>query len=99
MNLELRKEVIDEISRFSSETQQYIWKQLQELKHSPVDNSSVDTLKVQGRMLFRYVMKEDGRGGKRDHRAVFDIREDNVVIYAVFHRDRGYQKDEIAKRF
>lgn len=99
MNLNFREEVIDEISDFSPETQQYIWKELQELKHSPVDNSSVDTLKVQGRMLFRYVMKENGRGGKRDHRAVFDIKEDAVIIYAVFHRDKGYQKDKIAKRF
>lgn len=99
MKLNPHSKAVKEVSNFSPKVQQYIWDRLQELKTNPTSHESVGTLEVEDRVVFKYRMKENGRGGEKDHRAVFDIVEDKIRIFAVFHRDKGYQKHQIAKKF
>lgn len=99
MKLNPHPEVYREFTEFSPQTQKYLWNRLKELKSSPTGHEDIENITVQGRTVFKYVMKEGSRGGDRDHRAIFDIVENTIRIYTVFHRDKGYRKNDIAKRF
>ncbi|MFB6158565.1 MAG: type II toxin-antitoxin system RelE/ParE family toxin [Candidatus Nanohalobium sp.] len=97
MKLNLHKKAVKEITELKPEHQQYIWEKLQELKKEPNSHENTGTIQVQGRTVFKYVMK--GEIGGKDYRAVYDIENSRIRIFAVFHRDQGYDKDKIARRF
>ncbi len=97
MELVVEPEAEDDLTQFKEEHQQYVLEQLKELKQSPTGHESSDTIRVKGRPVFKYKMKEGDRGGK-DFRAVYDIIDSEVRVVAIFHRDTGYDKEELSER-
>jgi mRNA-degrading endonuclease RelE of RelBE toxin-antitoxin system len=76
----------------------YVKRKLQELSDDPTGNDKSGLIRIGGRQVFKFVMKEGSKGGK-DYRAVYDVIGDEVRVIAIFHRDRGYEKEEISERF
>ncbi|MFB6159456.1 MAG: type II toxin-antitoxin system RelE/ParE family toxin [Candidatus Nanohalobium sp.] len=99
MEIELHKQAERELQEFSQEIRQELKSRLKELEDSPAGHENSDRIEVRGRPVFRYVTKENSRGGEIDHRAIYDIKDGKVMVYTVFHRDKGYQKNDIARRF
>ncbi|MFB6144527.1 MAG: type II toxin-antitoxin system RelE/ParE family toxin [Candidatus Nanohaloarchaea archaeon] len=97
MNLEFDSEDRSELLGFEEEHQEYVLSRLKELRSGPTSHEDSGLIQVGGRNLFKYVMKEGSRGG-RDFRAVYDVEQDSIKIFAIFHRDEGYDKDEIEDR-
>ncbi|MDY6769137.1 MAG: type II toxin-antitoxin system RelE/ParE family toxin [Candidatus Nanohaloarchaea archaeon] len=98
MDVELHPAAADDLDRFDSAVAEQLKNRLRELENRPTDHHDSDLIQVRGRWLFRYRMKEE-QGGDIDHRAIYDVHNGTVLVYAVFHRDRGYEKGEIDRRF
>lgn len=84
---------------FNDEVREKLKTALRDLEEDPTGDERTEVIEVRERSVFRFRMREGGRGGKIDHRAIFDIRGGKVVVYAIFDRDRGYQKGDIRRRF
>ena len=97
MDLIVEPEAEDDLKQFNEERQQYILDRLQELEEKATSHKDSDTIKVQGRTVFKYVMKEGKKGGK-DFRAVYNIRNSEVRVVAILHRDEGYDKEKLSER-
>jgi mRNA-degrading endonuclease RelE of RelBE toxin-antitoxin system len=97
MDLVVEPEAKEDLTRFEEEHQKYILNRLEELKDKATGHEDSNLIKVQGRSVFKYVMKEGGRGG-RDFRAVYDIRNGEIRLVAIFHRDEGYDKEKLSNR-
>jgi mRNA-degrading endonuclease RelE of RelBE toxin-antitoxin system len=99
LEIELHTQAKEELENFSPSVKEKIKAELRELEEKPTGHENSGTVEIKQRTVFRYVIKEGNRGGKIDHRAVYDIQNGKVIVYTVFHRDKGYQKNKIAKRF
>jgi mRNA-degrading endonuclease RelE of RelBE toxin-antitoxin system len=97
MDLIVEPEAEDDLKQFDKEHQQYILDRLQELEEKTTGHKDSETIRVQGRTVFKYVMKEGIRGGK-DFRAVYDVRNSEIRVVAVLHRDEGYDKEKLSER-
>lgn len=97
MELIIEPEAEEDLKQLEKEYQKYIKERLQELKSKPTGHEDSDTIRIQGRQIFKYIMKEGSRG-RKDFRAVYDIIDDQIRIVAIFHRDKGYNKEEINNR-
>ncbi len=97
MELDFDPEAADELREIKKEHREYITARLRELKEKPLEHQDSDNIQIRGRTVFRYTMKEGKKGGK-DYRAVYDIVNQKVKILSIFHRDKGYQKNQIADR-
>ena len=98
MEIIVEPEAEEDLKQFDRQSQQYIKDRLEELKKQPTGHEDSDTIRVKGRQLFKYVMKENDKRGGNDYRAVYDIIDRQVRIIAVFHRDKGYSSEELSKR-
>lgn len=96
MEVVIEPEAEEDLMMFESGHQRFIADKLNELKEEPVVHEDSDVIVVKGRQVFKYVMKEDR--GEKDYRAVYDIRDEKVRVIAVFHRDKGYNKDRLDGR-
>ena len=99
LRVELHVEAEKELHNFSEEVKQELKSRLAELEDNPTGHRNSGQIQVNGGPIFKYVMKEGGRGGKIDHRAVYDIQDGKIIVYTIFHRDKGYKKNQIARRF
>lgn len=97
MKVRIEPEAEEDLKQFGKEDQRYIRDRLLELEKRPTGHEDSDVIMVGGRQVLKYVMKSGTRGG-RDYRAVYDIREGKIRVAAIFHRDEGYDKDEIEDR-
>lgn len=97
MHLIVEPEAEKDLKKFEEEYQNYILKRLEELEDKITKHDDSDNIQVNGRPVFKYVMKEGNKGGK-DFRAVYDIRNNQIRVVAIFHRDEGYDKEKISKR-
>lgn len=98
MEIELHPEAAEELNSFDNQVSKELRNRLEELKENPASHENSKPIQVRGRPIFRYEMK-DGRSDDIDHRAVYDIENGRIVVYAVFHRDQGYEKNSIDRRF
>jgi len=98
MNIILEPEAEADLKSLEESHQKFVKERLQKLRDNPTGNSDSGLIKVDGGSVFKYVMKDKGRGGK-DYRAVYDIVEKDVRIVAIFHRDKGYDKSTLSRRF
>jgi mRNA-degrading endonuclease RelE of RelBE toxin-antitoxin system len=76
----------------------YIMEKLSELEEQPATHQNSKIIQVDGEQVFSYRMKKDGRQGEKDYRAIYDIMDNEIKVAAIFHRDKGYRKDEISDR-
>lgn len=97
MDLIVEPEAEDDLKQFSQKHQQYILDCLHELEEQTTGHKDSDTIKVQGRTVFKYMMKEGKRGGE-DFRAVYDIRKNEIRVVAILHRDEGYDEEKLSER-
>lgn len=67
------------------------------MSDKPVKHEDSETIQIKGQTVFKLVIKRD-RGGKIDHRAIYDINNDKVIVYYILDRDKGYDKSSIAER-
>jgi len=96
MKVKVEPEAVEDLKDLNKDQQNYIEQCLVELEENPTDHEDSGLIRVRGRQVFKFVMKEDADGF--DFRAVYDIDDDTVRVYAVFHRDEGYNKEEINGR-
>lgn len=87
----------EKLDKLETEVRDHIWQKLQELGQNRFPRNS-DVITVEGREVFKLKLKPDGKD-KVDHRVVYDIEGGKIRIYNIFHRDAGYDKQEIASRF
>lgn len=97
MDLVIEPEAEEDLESFEEKHRSYIIQKLRELREKPASHEKSDTIRIAGRQVFKYVMKEGGKGGK-DFRAVYDIESDTVRMVALFSRDQGYDKTALEKR-
>jgi len=58
MQLSVEPEAEKDIKGLETSHQEYILKRLQELKDKPTGHKDSDTIRIQGRQVFKYVMKK-----------------------------------------
>jgi len=80
------KEDLDELTL---EQVTAIKEQLEALQRNPTSHEHAKLIRIQGRQLYRLKVKE-GRSGRIDHRVIYDINDETIRIYSIFHRDHGY---------
>lgn len=97
MNLELQEGAVKDLKQLEEAERQWLIDRFEELEESPLSSEKAKLIRVSGRELFRYKLREDGRGG-RDYRIVYDIDGKTIRVIAVFHRDAGYDREVIGKR-
>ena len=97
MNLSIEPEAENDLKQFDVEHRKFILEKLRELEEKPTGHENSDTIRIKGRQVFKYVMKQGSRGGK-DYRAVYDIRDNKIKVIAIFHRDKGYRKEKLDGR-
>ncbi len=98
MDVELHPKAAEELDGFESAVVEGLKERLNELEDNPAGHDDADPIRVGGRWVFRYRMKEE-RGGSIDHRAIYDIEDRTVFVYTIFYRDKGYEKGQIGRRF
>ncbi len=84
----------DQLEDIEKEKRAEIKQTLSELEENPTPDES-KLIEVKNRTIYSLKIKENGL----DHRAIYDILNTEIVIYTIFHRDFGYNKDRIASRF
>lgn len=87
----------EEIQSLPDKVKDRIREKIEELKDDPLRHEDSKIIHVQGRNVYRLKIKEK-RGGKVDHRAIYDVENGRIRIYSIIHRDEGYDKDEISDR-
>ena len=87
----------DELEGLEESEREFIWESLEGLKDNPTPKNS-GIIKVEGRELFKLKIKPGKRNGRVDHRVVYDIRGSKITVFQIFHRDQGYDIDEIEGR-
>jgi mRNA-degrading endonuclease RelE of RelBE toxin-antitoxin system len=98
MEFIVEPEAEEDLKKFEEEHQQFILNRLEELEEETTGHEDSDTIRIDGKTVFKFRMKEGVRGGK-DFRAVYDIQDGKIKVVAIFHRDRGYRKEELSERF
>jgi mRNA-degrading endonuclease RelE of RelBE toxin-antitoxin system len=88
MDLIIEPEAEEDLNNIKEQHRAFIRERLQELKKKPINHPNADYVRVKGREVFKYVMKKDSKGGK-DYRAIYDIRNGEINVAAIFHRDEG----------
>lgn len=71
---------------------------IQELKDDPTGHEDSKLIRIKGRDIYRLEIKEE-RDGEIDHRAIYDIEDEEIRIYSIIYREPGYPDEEIAERF
>lgn len=99
MRLKPHPKIYDDIKDLSPGVQKFIWDELEKLKSDPTGHEYSQPIEVKDRAMFRYKIKKERRGGKIDHRAIYDIEDGKIKVIAIFHRDEGYDKEKISDRF
>lgn len=97
MKLEIKEKALQDISEIEKPAKDWIMNRLQDLESQPTSHPDSGLIRVKGRQLFKYVMKEGSKGGK-DYRAVYDVRGQSINVLAIFHRDEGYDKKKLRDR-
>ena len=90
----LHPEAKEQLEKIESEKSSKIRNRLNQIQDKPNPENS-KLIEVKNRTVYSLKMKDDGL----DHRAIYDIKPTEVIIYTIFHRDFGYNKDKIARRF
>jgi mRNA-degrading endonuclease RelE of RelBE toxin-antitoxin system len=97
MKLEIMEKALQDISDLESPVRDWIMNSLQELESRPIAHPNSGLIRVKGQQVFKYVMKQGSKGGK-DYRAIYDIEGEKIEVKAIFHRDKGYDKEELSDR-
>jgi mRNA-degrading endonuclease RelE of RelBE toxin-antitoxin system len=97
MNLLIEEAAVKDIRDIPDRDKEWIMEKLEELKKRPIKHENTALIKVRGVEVFRFKMKEEKRGD-RDYRAIFDINGNKIKVNAIFHRDQGYNKEELSYR-
>ncbi|MFB6144663.1 MAG: type II toxin-antitoxin system RelE/ParE family toxin [Candidatus Nanohaloarchaea archaeon] len=97
MEIVFSPEAVEEIRSLPEDVRQKIMSGIEELKNNPTNHADAKLVQIDGKQVYRLKISE-GRGEDLDHRAVFDIEDGKIRVYSVFHRDKGYDKDEIGER-
>ena len=97
MEVIIEPEVVQDLSGLNREQKKYVRERLEELEENPTGHEDSGLIRVRGRQVFKFVMK-DGDRDELDFRAVYDIDGDSVRVHAVFHRDSGYDKEKLDRR-
>lgn len=97
MKVTLEPEAVSDLDDLTDRQKKFVRDCLQELEDNPIGHDDSGLIRVRGRQVFKFVMK-DSASEKLDFRAVYDIDGEQVIVYAVFHRDLGYDKEKLNNR-
>jgi mRNA-degrading endonuclease RelE of RelBE toxin-antitoxin system len=97
MRVDFDPKAREELENLKKEHRAFVLTRIEELQENPTSHENSGLIRVGGRQVFKYVMKEGSKGGK-DYRAVYDVEGQSVKIFAVFHRDEGYDKQLLDDR-
>jgi len=70
---------------------------ISELEHSPTDHEDAKLIRIGGREVYRLKVRKE-RGGKLDHRVIYDIEDGEIRVFSILHRDEGYSNGDIQLR-
>ena len=90
MELSFTEIAKNDLDKLSPEIREKVNEKLCELKKKPGKNQNTKLININGNTLFRLKIGE--RNGKLDHRAIFDIKNNKVVLMNIIHRDEGYHE-------
>lgn len=92
MELDIREGAVEDLRQLDTQVQEQVRDEIEELKDNPLgENTSL--LNKQGLRIYRLKLKNDDQ----DHRVFFDLKNDEVVILGVMHRDNAYTPESIEK--
>lgn len=97
MDVKIKEEALKDLESFEDPHKDWILNKIEELSDKPTEHEKCGIIRVRGKQVFKYVMKQGSKGGK-DYRAIYDIENGRVEIKALFHRDEGYDKQIINQR-
>lgn len=97
MNVTLEPEAVSDLDGLTDRQKRFVRDCLQELEDNPTGHDDSGLIRVRGRQVFKFVMKHSD-DQSLDFRAVYDIDGECVKVYAIFHRDLGYDKEELGSR-
>jgi mRNA-degrading endonuclease RelE of RelBE toxin-antitoxin system len=96
MELKFHPQAKNELKQLGNGKRQFVWNRLEELKDKPIPQSS-GIIRVEGREVFKLKLKHRKR--EINHRVIYDIQDDKLRIFQIFHRQKGYDKENIGDRF
>ncbi|MFB6158265.1 MAG: hypothetical protein ABEJ95_01245 [Candidatus Nanohalobium sp.] len=71
MEIIIEPEAEEDLKEIKEEHRPYIRNRLQELKQNPINREDSAYIRVKGREVFKYVMKQGSKGGNPKTRRVF----------------------------
>lgn len=95
MKIELHEKAEEDINRFSDSIKNKIKSKLKQLEQEKAKHENSKIINVNQKQVFSHKIKNK----TLDHRATYDIKQEKIIIYTIFHRDKGYKKEKIARRF
>lgn len=98
MKVTVEPDAVSDLDDLTERQKRFVRDCLQELEDNPTSHKSSGLIRVKGRQVFKFVMKH-GDDESLDFRAVYDIDGEYVKVYAIFHRDLGYNKEKLDERF
>jgi len=96
MKVVLTPEAEEDFKQFPKIHQSLIRQRLKELERKPTGHKNAKLIQIGDFQLFRYKIKKSR--DNIDYRVVYDIRDGSIIIIAVFHRNKGYDKDSLNSR-
>ncbi|QGA80937.1 type II toxin-antitoxin system RelE family toxin [Candidatus Nanohalobium constans] len=97
MEVKIKERALEDVEGFKESHRAWVIDKIMELETEGTNHRNADLIRVNGRQVFKYVMKKGSKGGK-DYRAIFDIENNRIEVKAIFHRDKGYDKQMISDR-
>ena len=97
MDVKIKEQALNDLEKFEGPHRDWILDKIEELADKPTEHEKCSLIRVRGRQVFKYVMKQGSKGGK-DYRAIYDIENGRLEVKAIFHRDKGYDKQMINQR-
>ncbi|QGA80036.1 type II toxin-antitoxin system RelE family toxin [Candidatus Nanohalobium constans] len=88
MELDYHKGAEKDLDELNDEVESEVRDKVSELREKLTSHSDVKLINIEGRPVFR--LKVGERNQKLDHRVIFDIKNSDILVLAVIHRDEGY---------
>ena len=94
MNSEFTEEARKDLFALNKRQQTAIKRKVKEIEKDPTGHEESKIIRIGSRSIYRVKVKEE-RDAEIDHRIIYDLRDDKIIIYSIINRNQGYDKEDL----
>jgi mRNA-degrading endonuclease RelE of RelBE toxin-antitoxin system len=89
MEVTVKEEACQDLAELDKELRNRILDEIEKLEKEPTPENAT-FIEIGDMELFRLKLQKEDRNSKLNHRIFYQIKDDEIYIRGVFHRQKGY---------